>query len=77
MSAQVLCQSKSCPNGNPASRLECPTCSKSVIGSAYTDLLSHKTKYSNHKFLDWEFEARFIVDRSALRLIVSAFCSRP
>ncbi|CAA7271103.1 unnamed protein product [Cyclocybe aegerita] len=34
--ATVLCQSKSCPNGNPPSRLECPTCNKlGIRGSFY------------------------------------------
>ena len=28
MTTTVTCQSKSCPNGNPPSRLECPTCNK-------------------------------------------------
>ena len=27
----VLCQSSSCPNGHPPSRLECPTCNKFVV----------------------------------------------
>lgn len=31
MSSTTPCQSSSCPNGNPPSRLECPTCNKSVI----------------------------------------------
>ncbi|KDR81580.1 hypothetical protein GALMADRAFT_58894 [Galerina marginata CBS 339.88] len=35
-SSGVLCQSNSCPNGNPPSRLECPTCSKlGIRGSFY------------------------------------------
>ena len=28
--ASVSCQSSNCPSGNPPSKLECPTCSKSV-----------------------------------------------
>ncbi|ESK96945.1 methionine aminopeptidase 1 [Moniliophthora roreri MCA 2997] len=35
MSAPVLCQSSSCPNGNPPSRLECPTCSKLGIRGSF------------------------------------------
>ncbi|KJA13970.1 hypothetical protein HYPSUDRAFT_150934 [Hypholoma sublateritium FD-334 SS-4] len=35
-SASVACQSQSCPNGNPPSRLECPTCAKlGIRGSFY------------------------------------------
>ncbi|PFH54383.1 hypothetical protein AMATHDRAFT_135259 [Amanita thiersii Skay4041] len=35
MSTVVLCQSKSCPNGNPPSRLECPTCNKIGIRGSF------------------------------------------
>ncbi|KAF9012850.1 methionine aminopeptidase [Hymenopellis radicata] len=35
MSATVLCQAKSCPNGYPPSRLECPTCSKLGIRGSF------------------------------------------
>ncbi|KXN82088.1 Methionine aminopeptidase 1 [Leucoagaricus sp. SymC.cos] len=28
MTTSIACQSESCPNGNPPSRLECPTCNK-------------------------------------------------
>ncbi|TFK76476.1 methionine aminopeptidase [Pluteus cervinus] len=35
MSAEVLCQSPSCPNGNPPSRLECPTCNKLGIRGSF------------------------------------------
>ncbi|KAF9005623.1 peptidase M24, structural domain-containing protein [Cyathus striatus] len=31
----VLCQSESCPNGNPPSRLECPTCHKLGIRGSF------------------------------------------
>lgn len=30
MASVVLCQSTTCPNGNPPSRMECPTCNKCV-----------------------------------------------
>ncbi|PPQ78084.1 hypothetical protein CVT25_015618 [Psilocybe cyanescens] len=34
--ASTLCQSGTCPNGNPPSRLECPTCNKlGIRGSFY------------------------------------------
>ncbi|PPR03780.1 hypothetical protein CVT24_007498 [Panaeolus cyanescens] len=35
MSTTVTCQSQSCPNGNPPSRLECPTCSKLGIRGSF------------------------------------------
>ncbi|KAJ7582743.1 peptidase M24, structural domain-containing protein [Mycena floridula] len=35
MSAAVLCQSSTCPNGNPPSRLECPTCNKLGIRGSF------------------------------------------
>ncbi|KAF8921336.1 peptidase M24, structural domain-containing protein [Mucidula mucida] len=35
MSATVLCQAKSCPNGYPPSRLECPTCNKLGIRGSF------------------------------------------
>ncbi|KAF8959056.1 peptidase M24, structural domain-containing protein [Flammula alnicola] len=36
MSTGIPCQSQSCPNGNPPSRLECPTCAKlGIRGSFY------------------------------------------
>ncbi|PBK78115.1 methionine aminopeptidase [Armillaria solidipes] len=31
----ILCQSTTCPNGNPPSKLECPTCSKLGIRGSY------------------------------------------
>ncbi|KAG1831796.1 methionine aminopeptidase [Suillus variegatus] len=34
-SATVLCQSSSCPHGNPPSRLECPTCNKLGIRGSF------------------------------------------
>ncbi|KIL69720.1 hypothetical protein M378DRAFT_190120 [Amanita muscaria Koide BX008] len=35
MSSTILCQSKSCPNGNPPSRMECPSCSKLGIRGSF------------------------------------------
>ncbi|KAF5365753.1 hypothetical protein D9758_003305 [Tetrapyrgos nigripes] len=35
MSTTILCQSTACPNGNPPSRLECPTCSKLGIRGSF------------------------------------------
>ncbi|KAK0240172.1 hypothetical protein EDD85DRAFT_950015 [Armillaria nabsnona] len=31
----ILCQSTTCPNGNPPSKLECPTCNKLGIRGSY------------------------------------------
>ncbi|KIM49149.1 hypothetical protein M413DRAFT_15318 [Hebeloma cylindrosporum] len=46
MSAGVVCQSQSCPNGNPPSRLECPTCSKlGIRGSFYCGQVCFKAGY--------------------------------
>ncbi|KAF8894586.1 methionine aminopeptidase [Infundibulicybe gibba] len=33
--ASVVCQSPTCPNGNPPSRLECPTCNKLGIRGSF------------------------------------------
>jgi len=45
----VKCQSDTCPNGNPPSRLECPTCNKCVSTFLY---IFHLTLY----IIDWVFE---------------------
>ncbi|KAH0583907.1 hypothetical protein H2248_009499 [Termitomyces sp. 'cryptogamus'] len=35
MSNSVVCQNPSCPNGNPPSRLECPTCNKLGVKGSF------------------------------------------
>ncbi|KAF9532949.1 peptidase M24, structural domain-containing protein [Crepidotus variabilis] len=50
VSATVNCQSETCPNGNPVSRLECPTCAKlGIRGSFYCSQECFKA--GSHKFI--------------------------
>ncbi|KII88536.1 hypothetical protein PLICRDRAFT_54368 [Plicaturopsis crispa FD-325 SS-3] len=51
MSATVVnCQSSKCPNGNPPSRLECPTCSKlGIRGSFFCGQECFKAGWKTHK----------------------------
>jgi len=52
MSSGVLCQSQSCPNGHPPSRLECPTCSKlGIRGSFYCGQECFKSGWKTHKLI--------------------------
>ena len=64
----VICQSSSCPNGHPPSRLECPTCNKSVTyptAFLYADLI---VVWLN---VDWASRALSFVDKNVSRLAVS------
>lgn len=46
----VLCQSTNCPQGNPPSRLECPTCNKlGIRGSFFCGQECFKADWKNHK----------------------------
>ncbi|KAF6765179.1 peptidase M24, structural domain-containing protein [Ephemerocybe angulata] len=48
----VLCQSSSCPNGNPPSRLECPTCNKlGIQGSFFCGQACFKAGCKTHKII--------------------------
>ncbi|KAA1471203.1 methionine aminopeptidase [Dentipellis sp. KUC8613] len=51
MSAPVVnCQSSKCPNGNPPSRLECPTCHKlGITGSFFCGQDCFKADWKTHK----------------------------
>ncbi|KAI4527840.1 methionine aminopeptidase [Schizophyllum commune Tattone D] len=59
MSGIVKCQSSSCPNGNPPSRLECPTCHKlGITGSFFCGQECFKAgcefplrRWKNHKIV--------------------------
>ncbi|KAF8559548.1 methionine aminopeptidase [Imleria badia] len=54
MSAQsvVLCQSTNCPQGNPPSRLECPTCNKlGIRGSFFCGQECFKANWKTHKVI--------------------------
>ncbi|KAJ7605304.1 peptidase M24, structural domain-containing protein [Roridomyces roridus] len=45
----VLCQSAACPNGNPPSRLECPTCAKiGIRGSFFCGQECFKAGYGSY-----------------------------
>ncbi|KAJ7579147.1 peptidase M24, structural domain-containing protein [Mycena floridula] len=49
MSAVVLCQSSTCPNGYPPSRLECPTCNKlGIRGSFFCGQECFKSGYGTY-----------------------------
>src|ERR1700722_86968 len=63
MSSVVLCQSSVCVNGNPPSRLECPTCHKfaSPLG-VYIKNRSHRSRLF---FLDLASAVRFSVVKNA------------
>ncbi|XP_006459789.1 hypothetical protein AGABI2DRAFT_149798 [Agaricus bisporus var. bisporus H97] len=52
MATSVACQSDSCPNGNPPSRLECPTCNKiGIKGSFFCGQECFKGAWKKHKIL--------------------------
>ncbi|KAN0077315.1 Peptidase M24, structural domain containing protein [Tylopilus felleus] len=54
MSSQpvVLCQSTNCPQGNPPSRLECPTCNKlGIRGSFFCGQECFKANWKTHKII--------------------------
>ncbi|KAH9946189.1 methionine aminopeptidase [Epithele typhae] len=53
MSAPVVsCQSSSCPNGHPPSRLECPTCHKlGITGSFFCGQECFKANWKTHKIV--------------------------
>jgi len=53
MSAVVVhCQSDKCPNGNPPSRLECPTCNKlGIRGSFFCGQECFKAGWKSHKIV--------------------------
>ncbi|KIY64928.1 methionine aminopeptidase [Cylindrobasidium torrendii FP15055 ss-10] len=52
MSSTTACQAKSCPNGNPPSKLECPTCAKiGLKGSFFCNQDCFKADWKQHKFL--------------------------
>jgi len=72
MTTTVTCQSKSCPNGNPPSRLECPTCNKLFY---FPLVVSERT----HLFVcesDSRSKVLFSVVRSVSRVLVSIFSPR-
>ncbi|TFK42611.1 peptidase M24, structural domain-containing protein [Crucibulum laeve] len=49
---EVPCQSSACPNGNPPSRLECPTCNKlGIRGSFFCGQECFKAGCKNHKVI--------------------------
>ncbi|KAK0502516.1 peptidase M24, structural domain-containing protein [Armillaria luteobubalina] len=46
----ILCQSTTCPNGNPPSKLECPTCNKlNIRGSYFCGQECFKAGWKTHK----------------------------
>ncbi|KDQ60852.1 hypothetical protein JAAARDRAFT_151660 [Jaapia argillacea MUCL 33604] len=48
----TACQSPQCINGNPASRLECPTCNKlGIKGSLFCGQECFKANWKNHKII--------------------------
>ncbi|KAJ7172508.1 peptidase M24, structural domain-containing protein [Mycena filopes] len=48
----VACQSSECPNGNPPSRLECPTCNKlGIQGSFFCGQECFKAGWKTHKII--------------------------
>ncbi|KAI0736981.1 hypothetical protein C8Q72DRAFT_802611 [Fomitopsis betulina] len=50
--ANVACQSSTCPNGHPPSRLECPTCHKlGVNGSLFCSQECFKVDWKTHKIV--------------------------
>ncbi|KAF9040792.1 peptidase M24, structural domain-containing protein [Panaeolus papilionaceus] len=52
MTGQATCQSSSCPNGNPPSRLECPTCNKlGIRGSYFCGQECFKAGWKTHKII--------------------------
>ncbi|KIK08659.1 hypothetical protein K443DRAFT_672191 [Laccaria amethystina LaAM-08-1] len=52
MSSTTPCQSSSCPNGNPPSRLECPTCNKiGIRGSFFCGQECFKAGWKIHKII--------------------------
>ncbi|KAF9069665.1 peptidase M24, structural domain-containing protein [Rhodocollybia butyracea] len=52
MSSAVLCQSSSCINGNPPSRMECPTCNKvGIRGSFFCGQECFKAGWKTHKLV--------------------------
>lgn len=52
MTTSVACQSESCPNGNPTSRLECPTCNKlGIKGSFFCGQECFKGAWKKHKII--------------------------
>jgi hypothetical protein len=61
----VVCQSSTCPNGNPPSRLECPTCNKSVVVIGLNSLF-------DHFHVGLEFGGHFSVGRNASNQDVGA-----
>jgi len=52
MTDVVKCQSASCPNGNPPSRLECPSCNKlGIRGSFFCGQPCFKAGWKTHKII--------------------------
>jgi len=52
MTSVVFCQSSTCPNGNPPSRLECPTCNKlGIRGSLFCGQECFKSGWKAHKII--------------------------
>ncbi|KAJ3998188.1 peptidase M24, structural domain-containing protein [Lentinula boryana] len=52
MTSAVLCQSQSCINDNPPSRMECPTCSKlGIRGSFFCGQDCFKAGWKTHKLI--------------------------
>ncbi|PBK84699.1 methionine aminopeptidase [Armillaria gallica] len=48
----ILCQSTTCPNGNPPSKLECPTCNKlGIRGSHFCGQECFKAGWKTHKII--------------------------
>ncbi|KAK0503229.1 peptidase M24, structural domain-containing protein [Armillaria luteobubalina] len=48
----ILCQSTTCPNGNPPSKLECPTCNKlGIRGSYFCGQECFKAGWKTHKII--------------------------
>ena len=59
----VKCQSSSCINGNPPSKLECPTCAKSVSCSRFA-------RFAISSHVGSESQVRSFAGKSASRLVV-------
>ncbi|EGN92469.1 hypothetical protein SERLA73DRAFT_147207 [Serpula lacrymans var. lacrymans S7.3] len=57
MSATVACQSSKCPNGNPPSRMECPTCNKlGIRGSFFCGQECFKANYGTYNpYIDYDY----------------------
>lgn len=49
MASVVLCQSTTCPNGNPPSRMECPTCNKCVYHAQLSTSYNPSTSQTRDK----------------------------